>query len=171
MKRTLAAVLVAMISLPSTGFSAGRAAQAPTGTGSVQGTATNTNGATLPNYSIQLRNLATGQLAGTTTSNAAGAFSFAGLTPGNYVIEVVNQAGAVVGTSAALTVTAGTTITVSVSASAAAAIGGTAAGVGTAAYSAAPTGVSTAVIVGTVATAAGIAGAVAIALNEASPSR
>jgi hypothetical protein len=124
---------------------------------------------------VQLRNLATGQLAGTTTSSATGAFSFAGLPAGNFAVEVVNVAGQIIGTSASISVVAGATVTgITVSATAAvvgaaagaAAAGAAAAGVGAAA------GVSTAVVVTTVAAAAGVAGAVAVAASgNASPSR
>jgi hypothetical protein len=130
--------------------------QAPIATGAINGVARNPAGNTLPNYTVQLRNLQTGQLSGVTTSNAAGSFSFAGLSPANYVVEVVNQAGAVVGSSAAIPVAAGATVTVSVSATAAAAIAGAAAG-GVAAGGAAG-GISTAVVITTIAAAAGIAG-------------
>jgi hypothetical protein len=124
--------------------------QAPAEPGAINGIAQNSAGHTLPNYTVQLRNLQTGQLSGVTTSNAAGSFSFAGLSPANYVVEVVNQAGAIVGSSAAIPVAAGTTVSVTVSATAAAAIAGAAAGG---------------------AAAAGIAGVVAVARHNASPSR
>ena len=113
----------------------------------------------------------TGQLAGSTTSNAAGSFTFTGLNPANYVVEVVNQAGTIVGSSSAVAVTAGATVTVTVSTTAAAAIagaGGAAAAAGGGAATAA--GVSTAVIVTTVAAAAGVAAAIAVAVTG-SPSR
>jgi hypothetical protein len=138
-------------------------AQAPVATGALNGTAHSASGQTLPNYTIQLRNLQTGQLAGTTTSNAAGGFSFAGLNPANYIVEVVNPSGAIVGSSAATAVAAGTTVTVAVSSMAVAA--------GAAAGGAAAAGISTALVVTTVAVAAGIAGVLVVAKNNASPSR
>jgi hypothetical protein len=84
------------------------------------------------NTVVQLRNLATGQLAGSTTSNVAGQFSFIGLNPGNYAVEVVNAAGQIVGTSASVAVSSGAAVTgVSVTASAAvAATAGVGAGAG-----------------------------------------
>jgi hypothetical protein len=143
--------------------------QAPDATGEIHGVAQNSAGHTLPNYTVQLRNLQTGQLSGVTTTNAAGSFSFAGLSPANYVVEVVNQAGAIVGSSAAIPVAAGATVSVTVSATAASAVGGAAAG-GAAAGGAAG-GISTAVVITTIAAAAGIAGVVAVARHNASPSR
>jgi hypothetical protein len=89
----------------------------------------------MSNTVVQLRNLATGQLAGSTTSNVAGQFSFIGLNPGNYAVEVVNAAGQIVGTSASVAVSAGAAVTgVSVTASplAAAAAGAGVAGAGAA---------------------------------------
>jgi S-DNA-T family DNA segregation ATPase FtsK/SpoIIIE len=133
---------------------------------SLAGTATSNTGQVLANYTVQLRNLATGQLAGTTTSSTTGAFSFGGLQAGNFAVEVVNVAGQIVGTSASVTVAAGATITgVTVSASAAAIAGaaGAAAAAGAAGGAA---GLSTAAIA-TVVTAATTAGVgAAVALNE-----
>ena len=40
-----------------------------------------------------MRNANTGELTGSTTSNQAGQFSFAGLQPGNYVVEIVDAGG------------------------------------------------------------------------------
>ena len=136
------------------------AAQVPAGTGAITGTAQSAAGQTLPNYTVQVRNLQTGQLAGSTTSNAAGSFSFAGLNPGNYIVEVVNELGAIVGSSAPIGVAAGATIAVTVSATAAAAI---------AAAGGAGIGLSTALIVTTIAAAAGVAGVVVAARDPASP--
>ena len=171
MKRVLVgAIVIAMVVSALPVSAAGRPIARAQATGAIQGTATSSTGQTLPNYTVQLRNLQTGQLAGSTTSNAAGSFSFTGLNPANYVVEVVNQAGTIVGSSSAVAVTAGATVTVTVSTTAAAAIagaGGAAAAGGGAATAA---GVSTAVIVTTVAAAAGVAAAIAIAVTG-SPSR
>src|SRR5262245_60891383 len=107
MKRALVLVLVTAMTVPALPVNAAspaprRVAGQPQPTGGIQGTATSSTGQALPNYTVQLRNLQTGQLAGTTTSNAAGSFTFTGLTPGNYVIEVVNSAGTIVGSSSAI---------------------------------------------------------------------
>ncbi len=75
--------------------------------GSLSGTASSSTGQVVTNTVVQLRNLATGQLAGSTTSNVAGQFSFIGLNPGNYAVEVVNAAGQIVGTSASVAVSCG----------------------------------------------------------------
>jgi hypothetical protein len=143
----------------------------------LNGTAQTAQGQSLANYTVQLRNLQTGQLAGSTTSNAAGSFSFSGLTPGNYVVEVVNPAGTIVGTSAATSVAAGATVTVGVTAAATAgAAGAAAAGAGGAAAAGAAAGgsffASTIGVVTLAAVGAGVAG-ITVAANQssASPSR
>src|SRR5262245_53247539 len=79
-------------------------------TGSLTGTASSSSGQAMANTVVQLRNLATGQLAGSTTSNAVGQFSFIGLNPGNYAVEVMNAAGQIVGTSASVAVSAGAAV-------------------------------------------------------------
>lgn len=143
---------------------------------SIAGTATSSSGQTLVNAAVQLRNLATGQIVGTTTSTATGGFSFVGVQAGNFAVEVVNAAGQVIGATSSIAVTAGATITgVTVSATAAvvgaaaggaAAAGVAAAGAGTAAAA------TTAAIVTSVAAAAGAAGVVAVSTNgTASASR
>jgi hypothetical protein len=123
----------------------------------------------MANTVVQLRNLATGQLAGMTTSNLAGQFSFIGLNPGNYAVEVVNAAGQIVGTSASVAVNAGAavtgvSVTASVAVSATAGLGATGAAAGSAG------GASTATIIGAAAAAAGVAGA-AYTNQTASPSQ
>jgi hypothetical protein len=147
---------------------AGRVAQPPGGT--VSGTAQNQTGQAIARTTVQIRDLATGQLVSTTQSAADGAFSFAGLPAGNYAIEVVDAAGNIIGTSASITVAAGATVSsVIVSASAAGLLG--TAGGAAAAGAAAAGGFSTAVVITSIAVAAGVGGAVAIANNNASPSR
>lgn len=126
--------------------------------GAISGTAQSTSGQLLAGYTVRVRNLGTGEVAGSSTTNAAGGFSFNGLSPANYVIELVNPAGAVVGGSSPIAVAAGVTSTMTVgltTAAAAAAAGG---------------GLSTALVVASIAAAAGIAGVVVVAA-DASPSR
>lgn len=171
MRRIVATALASSI-FGSAAFAAG-APRAQSQPASLSGTASSSAGQTLANVTVQLRDVVTGQLAGTTTSTATGAFSFGGLQAGTYTVEVVGATGQIVGTSAAISVTAGATVTgVAVSATAAAVAAGAAAGAAVAGGSAAAGGISTAVIVTTVAAAAGVAGAVAVATNgNASPSK
>src|SRR5689334_13981582 len=164
MTRQIARALISMalaFAVSGVPLVAGGQAPAPA---ALIGTASNTGGQTLVNAAVQLRNLATGQVAGTTTSNAVGQFSFIGLNPGNYAVEVLNAAGQVVGTSASVTVSAGAAVTgVSVTATAAAAgaaAGGVAAGVAAGAAAggtAAATGLTTALVIAGAAAAAGVA--------------
>lgn len=66
------------------------------------------------NLTVQIRNVSTGQLAATGTTNAAGQFVFVDLTPATYVVEVVNAAGKIAAATAPVAVTAGRTSTVTV---------------------------------------------------------
>ncbi|HEX5475283.1 MAG TPA: carboxypeptidase-like regulatory domain-containing protein [Vicinamibacterales bacterium] len=86
--------------------------------GSVNGVAQGADRAPLRNYTVRIRNVSNGDLAGSTTSDAAGQFSFTGLQPGNYVVEVVDAGGRVVGLSPSLSVAAGAAVNVTVGASA-----------------------------------------------------
>ena len=171
MLRIVALALASSLTLSSAPLFAAQA------TASLAGTATSSSGQSVANATVHLRNLANGQIAGTTTSSTTGSFSFAGLQAGNYAVEVVNAAGQIIGTSASIGVAAGATVTgIAVSTSAvlagAAAGGAAAAGAAAAGAGAATAGISTAVIVTTAAAAAGVAGAVAIAKKgDASPSR
>jgi hypothetical protein len=90
--------------------------------GAVEGVAQSVDKAPLPNFRVNVRNANTGDLAGSTTSNQAGQFAFASLQPGNYVVEIVDASGKVVGLSSSISVAAGSTVTVTVGASAAGAI-------------------------------------------------
>lgn len=148
--------------------------------GAISGVAS-VDGKPLANTTVRLRNVDTGQLVGNTTSNAQGQFSFTGLGPGNFVVETVAANGTILGTSAAIALTAAamtiTGITVSTSAAAIAAAGGAAAGVaGTAGAvgggAALGTGLSTTLItVLAVGGGLGITAGIIAANNDASPSR
>jgi len=142
-------------------------------TGAVNGTAEDSLREKLAGHTVRIRNLANGNLAGSTTSGAAGEFSFTGLAPGNYAVEIVNAAGDIVGTSAAITVAAGATVNVTVTASAAAALAvaeGAAAGSAAAAGGAAAAhGISTVFIITAAAAAAGVVG-IAVVANRSTAS-
>lgn len=137
--------------------------------GQISGTATDQAGKPVANATVRLRNADTGELAGTTTASAGGAFSFAGLNPGKYIVEILDAAGAIIGTSVAIGVTAGAVVTgVAVTTTAAGAIAGAAAG------AAAAGGFWTSAVGITVVTAAvagGVTAAVVAARGDASPAR
>jgi hypothetical protein len=102
-------------------------------TGQIAGTAV-VEGNPLANVSVRLRNVDTGQLVGSTTTNAQGQFNFANLPAGNFVVETVGPNGAILGTSATVALTPGAmvagavTVSTTAAAAAAAGIGGAAAG-------------------------------------------
>ncbi len=167
MRRLIAIVLAATI-VAATPAALPAAVRAPRqeGTGSIQGVAHDAQRQILANHTVQVRNVQTGQLVGTGTTNQAGSFSFAGLQPGNYVVEIINAAGQIVGATAPIPVAAGTVAAVTVTASAAgalAAAGG--AGFGIFGLSTA----ASAAIIGGV--AVGITAGVVATTNNASPSK
>ena len=73
-------------------------------------------------FGIHVRNANTDELAGSTVGSQAGQFSFSDLQPGNYVVELVDASGKVVGLSSSLSAAAGSTVTVTVGAAAAGAL-------------------------------------------------
>ena len=161
------AILLAMalMTAPTSIFAA---AQAP-GPGTINGRATDESGQPLPNMLAQLRNIATKQIVGATTTNAQGLFSFVGLNPGQYVVEITALNGAIVGTTVPITLAAGamaaTGVTVVVTAAGAIAGGAAAAG-GIGSFFTTTAGFITAVAI------VGETTAAIIALNDqASPSR
>ena len=171
MRRVTASALVFALTFAAAPLLAARAPRGgqAQGLASITGNATTSTGQTIANVTVQLRDLVTGSLAGTTTSSATGTFAFVGLQAGSYAVEVVSAAGQIIATSASIAVSAGATITgITVSATAAVLAGGAAA---TAAGAGAAVGASTAIVITSVAAAAGIAGAVATSTQTASPSR
>jgi len=125
---------------------------------SISGTVVTQAGQPLPNVTVQARNLMTGRIGGQAVTASNGQFSIAGLDPGSYVLEVVEE-GQIVGTSAFISAPAGTnpvtTVTVMSGSRAAAPLSSTAA---------------RSVIVAAV--AAGVSGIVVAAnVETASPSR
>jgi len=175
MMRMVAVVVIATLSLTSAPlFAAGaarvaRAAGLGQRTGTLTGTAKSSRGENLPDYTVRVRSLANGSLAGSTTTSAGGTFSFV-LPPGQYAVELVGPAGEIFGTSASITLAAGTTVSITVTASAASARGAAAAGGAAGGAGAAAAGFgSTALIVTTVAVTAGVVGIV-VAVNKSNPS-
>ncbi|MCX6537831.1 MAG: carboxypeptidase-like regulatory domain-containing protein [Acidobacteria bacterium] len=162
MKRILGMFVVVLFVATST-----FAGQGPGGT--IAGTALNANKVVLTGVRVQLRNSVTGQLVGTTQSGLNGAFSFAGLNPGSFVVEIVNAAGQVIGVSTSLTLVAGGVISgITVAASAAGALAGAAAAGGLASFFTTTGGILVLAGAGALATAGII---VAANAPTASPSR
>jgi hypothetical protein len=171
MKKLLASALCVALSMtlaPINLVAAGRVVAQTTG--AISGIAS-VDGKPLANVSVRLRNVDTGQLVGNTTANAQGQFSFAGLGPGNFVVETVAANGTILGTSTAIALTSAamvaTGITVGTSAAAVAAAGGVSAatagaiaGGGAAAGAGLSTTATTLLIIGGGLTAVGVGVAV-----------
>ncbi len=135
-------------------------ASAAQGTGKISGIARDAQNQPLPGVKLQLRNVDTGQLVATTKAGPGGAYEFTGLNPGNYVVEIVDDDGKIVGLSPSTALAAGGAITgLFVSAAAAAAAGG-------GAFFASTAGILLLVGIG-----AGVTAGVIAATNDASPSR
>ena len=157
MRRIVVLVLALTFALQSASTLA--FAAAAQGTATLAGTARSSNGQPIQNCTVQLRDVLTGQLVGTTKCDRAGAFVFTNLNPGNYVVEVVNSEGDVIGASAVSTVAPAATVAISVTAA-------------TAAAATTGSGISTALIVTTLAAAAGVAAVVVVAnRGQASPAQ
>jgi len=180
MKKLIASVLALALVIAATPINliaAGRLAQ---NAGQISGNAV-IEGKPMGNVTVRLRNVDTGQLVGSTTTNAQGAFLFSGLPAGNFVVETVSPNGTILGTSATVSLVAGAMIagavTVSTTAAAAAAAGigagGAAAAGGATAGGAAAAGAglsTTAIVITAAAVTLGAAGIV-VATNDSSPSQ
>ncbi len=75
---------------------AARAAATSARSTSVMGAAWNQDNAPIPGARLQLRNLVSGKLAGTTVADEAGRFSFSNIEGGTYVVELVGTNGKIV---------------------------------------------------------------------------
>ena len=100
MKRIL--VLTIVLALGVVG-----AAMAAQQGGTIEGIAKDSCQKPIPGAKVVLRNTDTGGVAAETVAGNGGTFSFASVAPGNYVVEVVDQAGKIIGVSPAIPVTAG----------------------------------------------------------------
>lgn len=111
MRRFLSTVLVAVMTMGSTSFGV-LAAQQDSIT--LTGRAFTANLQQLPDARVQIRDLKTGQVVNSTTSNATGEFSFENLKPSDYIVELADAAGNVQGMSAPFTLGAARAARVSV---------------------------------------------------------
>jgi len=142
-------------------------ASAAQGTGQISGTARDAQDKVLSNVKVQLRNVDTGALVATTRSAASGAFEFKGLNPGNFVVEIVDDDGKIIGVSTSMALAAAGLISgLTIAASAAGALAGAAAAGGIGAFFASTGGILLLVGIGAGATAGIVA-----ATNPASASR
>lgn len=105
------------------GAAAGTQPQVQARGGTVEGIARDASQQPLPRTTVQIRNVATGQLVGTQVTGAGGEFLFTGMAAGNYVIEIVDRDGKIIGASVPFSVAEGKASNVIVSAAAGGALG------------------------------------------------
>ena len=108
--RTLALIVTLSISGSGVPVIAAGAGQTPS-LGAISGTATSSAHQALGHIVVRLRSIQTGKVTAVTSSDAAGHFSFVGLNPDTYVIELVSATGQIVGTSGAIFVSSGAVVT------------------------------------------------------------
>jgi hypothetical protein len=167
-RRVLVAVLMVVLIAPGVPLFAAPARAGQPETGMISGTARSAAGVTMTNVTVRLRNVQTGQLVATTRSNGQGEFTFVGLPAGSYAVEIVNDRGDVVGTSAPVLLSAQTMAATDLAVTASA-VGqaGAVAGAGSGGFLATTAGIVT------IAAVAAVVVGVVVAANtaDASPSR
>lgn len=105
MRRIAAVALVLAIAL----YGLPPLALAAPQSGAIAGVAQASGGAPFANHTARLRSVQTGDVVASTTTDAAGAFEFAAVAPGSYVVEIADAAGRVVGISGVTRVSVGGT--------------------------------------------------------------
>jgi hypothetical protein len=112
MRRFIAIALASLLMLANAPqiFAAAKA------TGALTGVARTTAGQPLADHSVRVRDVRTGDVVATSRTGANGAFVVAALEPGNYVVEIVDVAGRIVGVSTIAAVAEGRTATLTVTA-------------------------------------------------------
>jgi Carboxypeptidase regulatory-like domain len=104
MKRILILTMVLALGLAGVPL----AAQQQVGT--IEGIAKDACQSRLKDAKVQLRNVDTGVLAGSTITDKDGKFTFTGILPANYVAEIVNKGGKVTDVSKSVAVAAGAVV-------------------------------------------------------------
>jgi len=126
MRRFLSTVLVTVITM--VGAPLGVMAS-PQDSSALRGRAFSSNLQALPDARVQVRDLKTAQVVNTTTCNANGEFAFENLKAGDYVVELADASGNVLGMSPPVSLGAARSVALSVVATAPGAVaGGTSAG-------------------------------------------
>jgi hypothetical protein len=109
MRRILAltlALAITSLGLTATSFAAGQQVQANADNGRVSGVVNDSGGQPVGNRGVRLRDTATGRAVQTSRTTGAGAFSFEKVPAGTYVVEVLDDRGAVVAVSGSQTLNA-----------------------------------------------------------------
>jgi len=153
MRRLITVVLASLLVFAGTPLTSAAAKS----TGTITGVARSTAGQPLGSHSVRVRSVRTGDVVATATTSASGSFVVPNLDPGSYVVEIVDAAGRIAGTSAIATVVEGSIASLTVTAASTELVGGAA----------------TALIITLVAVGAGITTAIVVANNgnDASPSQ
>jgi hypothetical protein len=110
MRKILALTLaLAIVSLgvPSTSSAAGQQVAAKAANGRVAGVVKDTGGHPVTNRGVRLRDAVSARVVSTSRTNNGGAFSFDNVPGGTYVVEVINDRGAVVALSGPQTLNTG----------------------------------------------------------------
>ena len=100
--RAVAAVIMMAIVTPSPIAFAATNLAAPSG--SVSGNATDQNDQPLAAYSVRLRNVDTGIVDATSSTNTAGEYAFTQIASGKYVVELLDRDGYILALSAVVTI-------------------------------------------------------------------
>jgi hypothetical protein len=121
MRRVFAVVLAFVVAFSQTPqiFAAGAKTS-----GSITGIAQSSSGQVLRAQTVQLRDVRTGSIVGSASTTAAGSFTFDGLLPGQYVVEIVEATGKIVGASSITSVLEDRNASVLVTAASTALVGG-----------------------------------------------
>lgn len=117
------------------------------------------DGKPLPNITVRLRDIGTGELVSTSNATATGEFVFTDLAPAEYVVELVAANGAILGTSVTVVLSPASMVATNLTVAASAAAAGAAFGLS-----------ATVAAVTAVAATLGTTAVVVVA-NDASPSR
>ena len=104
MKSVLRAILLSGVVIMFVMTSATVSAQT---VGQISGVATMPGKGTVAGATVQLRDLTTKQVVGTAKTNASGQFVFIVDHAGTFIVEILNEEGAVVGTTAPIALTPG----------------------------------------------------------------
>jgi hypothetical protein len=75
--------------------------------GHITGVARDSGGQPVANHGIRLRDTASGQIVATSRTSGTGTFSFSNVPAGTYVVELIDDHGAVIALSSSLALTAG----------------------------------------------------------------
>lgn len=106
----LPALIVAVMLLVAASMAHGGAPVPATRGTAILGNAWTANNSPIPNARLRLRNVASGKVAAVTLANETGQFSFTNIETGSYVVELVNEAAAVLALGHVFSIAPGETV-------------------------------------------------------------